>query len=286
MTSHLAVHFRYVRGLAIVLSVVVALLSASSWLEAHDFWLVPGAFPFADGADVEVLGQTGTKFPASTSAVPANRVARAVMIGAEGESVISDFSVRGTSLVLRSRPTSPGQRIVAADLAARSTRQLPTAFLAYLRLEGAPDAAARIERDGLLKATDSLTRTDVKCAKTLVDVGTRGPRAYGRMSGQVLEFVPQQDAAALATGDTLRLRVLFRGKPLAGVVAAFGPSLRLFAGGRFGAALARTGDGEVLAASGAIDLLFAGRFRDRDHIAALRALDVDEHDDAPRSGGE
>ena len=226
MTSHLAVHFRYVRGLAIVLSVVVALLSASSWLEAHDFWLVPGAFPFADGADVEVLGQTGTKFPASTSAVPANRVARAVMIGAEGESVISDLSVRGTSLVLRSRPTSPGQRIVAADLAARSTRQLPTAFLAYLRLEGAPDAAARIERDGLLKATDSLTRTDVKYAKTLVDVGTRGPRAYGRMSGQVLEFVPQQDAATLATGDTLRLRVLFRGKPLAGVVAAAGRAPR------------------------------------------------------------
>ena len=226
MTSHLPVYRRSLRPVVIALTVVVALFAGVPWLEAHDFWLVPGAFPFADGADVEVLGQTGTKFPTSTTAVPANRVARAVIISTDGAAVISDFSVRGTSLVLRSRPTTPGQRIVAADLVPRSARQTPAAFLAYLRLEGAPDAAARIDRDGLLKGGDTLTRTDVKYAKTLVDVGARGARVYTRESGQVLEFVPQQDAATLVAADTLRLRLLFRGQPVSGIIVAAGRAPR------------------------------------------------------------
>ena len=75
-----------------------------------------------------------------------DRIARAAIISTDGASVISDLSARGTSLVLHSRPTSPGQRIVAADLVPRSARQTPAAFLSYLRLEGAPDAAARIDR--------------------------------------------------------------------------------------------------------------------------------------------
>ena len=209
--------------LATVAALTAAALAATaSWLQAHDFWLVPNAFPFAEGADIEVLGQTSTRFPTSQSPVALSRVARAVIVDEKGATPITELSHRGTSLLLRTRPTSPGQRVVALDLQPRSARQAPEGFLRYLRLEGAPDAAARLERDGALKGVDTLTRTDTKYAKTLVDVGTRGPRAFARSAGQPLEFIPQQDAATLRDGDTLRLRLVFRGQPVAGITAHAG----------------------------------------------------------------
>lgn len=213
---------RAARGAAFAFLTSAALLASASWLDAHDFWLVPGAFPFAEGASVEVLGQTSTRFPTSQSAVALARVARAVVIGADGEAKITDLSHRGTSLLLRIRPPAAGQRVVAVDLQPRSTTQAPASFLRYLQLEGAPDVATRIERDRLLAGVDSLTRTDAKHAKTLVEVGARGPRAFARSAGQPIEFVPEQDPATLGVGDTLRLRVVFRGRPVAGITAHAG----------------------------------------------------------------
>lgn len=214
--------WRLMRRAAPPLVTACVLVGSASWLSAHDFWLVPGAFPFMEGAGIEVLGQSGTRFPTSSGATQPSRVARAVMIGADGESQITDLSVRGTSLVLRARPASAGQRIVALDLQTRTSKQTATSFLSYLKLEGAPAAAAGIESSGALKGVDSVTRTDAKYAKTLVDVGTSGPRVYIRSSGQALEFIPQQDPAAASAGGTLALRLSFKGKGVSGVVARAG----------------------------------------------------------------
>lgn len=204
-----------------------ALLATASWLEAHDFWLVPGAFPFDAGAGVEVLGQTSVRFPTSASPVAIARVAKAVIVDAAGTSTpVTDLSHLGTSLLLRARPSKAGQYVVAADLQPRSARQTGEGLLRYLRLEGAPDAAARIERESQLVATDSVTRTDAKYAKTLVDVGPRGARAFTRSAGQPIEFMPDTDPAQLRAGDTLRLRLLFRGQPVAGISAHAGVAPR------------------------------------------------------------
>ena len=154
-------------------------LTAASALSAHDFFLVPGAIPFASGTDVEILAQSSSRFPTSAGAVALARVTRAVMIGADGESNITDMSIRGTSLVLRSRPASDGQRLIAVDLIPRSARQTPVEMLRWIKLEGAADAADRIQRGTALDGLDSVTRTDTKHAKTIIDVGRGGPRAEG-----------------------------------------------------------------------------------------------------------
>lgn len=210
------------RRVAAPLLAVAALFATAAWLEAHDFWVIPAAFPFAEGADIEVLGQTSTAFPTSVSAVAVERVARAVLVGTAGESRITELAHRGTSLLLRAKPAAAGQYVVAVSLASRSSRQDAVGLLRWLRLEGAADAADRIEREGLLRGVDSLTRTDTKHAKTLVQVGAGGPRAFERSGGQAIEFVPLQDAATLRAGDTLRLRLVFRGQPAVGVGAHAG----------------------------------------------------------------
>lgn len=218
------------RVLVAALAAAVGVGVAAGSLSAHDFWLVPNAFAVATGGTLAVRGQTSTRFPTSVSAVVPERVADARLLGAAGAERIGDLSVEGKSLLLRSRPASDGQRVVAIALVPRISRTAPQALQRYLALEGAPALAERYAREGRFAGTDSLTQRTAKMAKTLVEVGRAGPRAFAQAAGHALEFVPVTDPAAARVGDTLAVRLLFRGAPLAdahlhgGAVIAGAPS--------------------------------------------------------------
>jgi len=195
-------------------AVTLVMLGAASALGAHDFFLVPGAYPYAAGADVEIMAQSSSRFPTSAGAVALARVAKAVIIGTDGETRITDMSIRETSLVLRARPSGKGQRLVAVDLVPRSARQTPADLIRWLKLEGAADAAGHIERGTSLKGLDTVTRTDMKHAKTIINVGTGGPRVFSRPSRQMIEFIPLQDPSTLRAGATFRARLEYKGAAL------------------------------------------------------------------------
>lgn len=199
----------------IALGVATALSVGAGTVLAHDFWLVPDAFQVGEGAEIRLRGQTSSDFPTSESAVTVDRVAEARAIGANGEARIGDLSVAGTSLLLRYRPEGPGQWVVAVRLHPRSMRESVASFRRYVELEGAPEALSAVDRMRR-PATDSLTRRYTKYAKTLVEVGQNGPRAFDRVVGHPLEFVPLEDPAATAVGGILPIRLLYRGEPLAG----------------------------------------------------------------------
>jgi hypothetical protein len=200
----------------LIVGSVAALLGVTGVAAAHDFWLVPNAFHIADGAELGVRGQTSSRFPTSEVAVTADRVAEARLIGASTDERVALISTEGTSLMLRHRPNGAGQRVVVVTVAPRSLRASGPGFKRYMELEGAAELAARYEREGRLPKTDSITRRYAKYAKTIVEVGNGGPRAFSRVAGQVAEFVPLRDPAAVRAGDTLAIRLLYRGQPLAG----------------------------------------------------------------------
>jgi ketosteroid isomerase-like protein len=202
----------------------VGILVLAGALAAHDFWIVPNPFAVADGGTIEVRGQTGTKFPTSTSAVSPDRVADARVIGASSEERITDLSVSDKSLVLRHKPTSPGQRIIAVSLAARTTRTTPANLKRYIALEGNAELAERYAREGRYGTSDSLTQRSAKYAKTLVEIGRGGPRVFERQARHALEFVPVNDPATLRERDSLAVRLLFRDQPLAGAYLHAGPA--------------------------------------------------------------
>lgn len=216
-----------VRRVVPVAAATCAALFLAVAAQAHDFWLIPDAFAVAEGTAIQVRGQTSSRFPTSESAVAIDRVDDARLLAAASEERITDMSHAGTSLVLRHRPNSRGQRIVALTLRPRSVRESAASFRRYLELEGAPEALDRLDREGLLRGRDSVTRRYAKYAKTLVEVGRGGPRAFSRRAGHPLELIPLTDPSALRAGDTLSLRILYRGQPLpaarahAGYVASF-----------------------------------------------------------------
>lgn len=194
---------------------LIALLGVAGVSSAHDFWLVPNAFQTAPGSTLEILGQTSSSFPTTVSAVATHRVADARLMGAHGDERISDLSIAGKSLRLRARPAAPGQYVVAATLHWLSVRESAEGFRRYLSLEGAPDALERVDREGLLRGRDSVTRRYAKYAKSLVQVGAGGGRSFSLVAGHPLEFVPLSDPGELRAGDTLQVRLLLQGRPAA-----------------------------------------------------------------------
>lgn len=212
---------------------IAALLGTIRLLEAHDFWLIPDAFAIASGGTVTALGQSGTRFPASESAVAPSRIAEARLIGASGTTRITELAEEGTSLRLRQKPPADGQYLVAVMLQPRETRATVAAFRRYLELEGAADEAARLDREGAFRGRDSVRYRATKYATTVVEVGT-GPRAFAKESGYPLQFTPTSDPRELRVGGTAHFRVTAeRGRPLAG--------LRVHAGAAVDSALRRRG---------------------------------------------
>ncbi len=198
----------------VLVSALVVMIAAT--VRAHDFWLVPNSFRVGQGGTVGVRGQTSSRFPTSESAVAVDRVADARLISKGSAEKITDLAIDGKSLRLRHRPRRSGQYVVAVSLKPRSIRESVPNFLRYLELEGAPEARRRLEADGTLAGRDSVTRRYAKYAKTFVQVGRGGSRAFGEIAGQPLELVPLRDPSALRRGDTLRFRLLYRGAPLTG----------------------------------------------------------------------
>lgn len=203
------------RRVAVPASAMLALLASAAALSAHDFWIVPNAFVVAAGGSLELRGQTSVRFPTTVSAVTPERVAEARLIGASSDDRIADLSVAGKSLLLKHRPAAAGQRVVAVALVTRTSRAAPAGLKRYIGLEGAPELAERYEREGLFSKPDSLTQKTTKYAKTVVEVGRGGPRAYAKTAGHALEFVPVTDPSALRVGDTIAVRLFFRARPLA-----------------------------------------------------------------------
>ncbi|MEO7521041.1 MAG: DUF4198 domain-containing protein [Gemmatimonas sp.] len=202
-----AVQARRVAGLAALL------IASATTLTAHDFWLVPDAFAVATGSRMTLRGQTSSLFPSSLSAVTPDRIVAAVVMTDKTTIPVRNVSVDGASLRISHSPAGASQHVIGVQLATRSVRESPASFRRYLDLEGAPEARLRFERAGLLPTVggDSITRRYAKYAKTIVEVGN-GPRAFHRIVGHPLEFVPLSDPSKLRSGDTLRVRLMLLGK--------------------------------------------------------------------------
>jgi Domain of unknown function (DUF4198) len=188
---------------------------------SHDFWLVPNAFKLAAGDEVTILGRTSSSFPSSVGAVTPDRVADARVISSDRIKNIGTPDVTGESLRLRFSAMQAGQKVVAVRIHPRDIRESPESFRRYLSLEGAPEMLERYRREGRLP-TDSVTRRYAKYAKTVLEVGTGGPRSFTRSVGHPVEFMPLSDPGDLSVGDEFRVRLLFQGEGLPGAKAHAG----------------------------------------------------------------
>ena len=197
-----------------VATFIGVLVGTASIAAAHDFWVIPDMFAIERDSVVHASGRSGTRFPTG-SAVQPERVAVARLIGEGGEWKITNLSVEGGSLRLHQKPPSNGQYLIAVALTSRTTRSTAAGMLRFLRLEGGAAEADRLEREKVLSGADSLEYRSTSYGSAIVQFGRAGGRAFAKQTGFPLEFVPVNDPSHLHTGDTLHVKIMGGGKPLA-----------------------------------------------------------------------
>ncbi len=203
----------------IIIVTLILLLTVTSVI-AHDFWLIPEFFNIPSGLGIHVYANNGSVFPESLNAVDPGRISYAKIVGKNKTVDISNMKTIENSLVLDVKPPSDGQWIIGVQTKPRTIDMTGKEFNEYLDHDGIPNVYdIRKKRGELDKA---VTEFYQKSAKTIIQCGNGGPKAWSQILGHYIEFVPLSDPAEIKAGDTLRFKLLFHGKPLADAIISSG----------------------------------------------------------------
>lgn len=204
--------------LAAVVATLAAALIAAAPAAAHDFWIDPPAAPEV-GEPVALGLRVGEAFAGEPVARDPRRIERFVALGPDGaEQPVAGLA--GWEPAGRFRPTRAGGWVAVYRSRPAAITLGAETFERYLAEEGLETVAAARATAG---AGDTPGREIYsRCAKTLLPVA--GPAGGGAADrdrftepvGLELELVPEADPFAAAQGASLPLRLLYRGRPLAG----------------------------------------------------------------------
>lgn len=187
---------------------------------AHDTWLVPVSFRNQPGQAVQLRFATSEAFPLSDSPVGPQRIERFTLRTAAGTKPVTGYQLQGAYLVATVTPQTPGHVVLVAETKPRAFTLEPKVFNEYLEHEELKQILAARAAAG---KTDSPGRERYrKIAKAVVCVGDAKDSVYAKGDGLWLEIIPEKSPCGLRVGDSLTVRVLFEGKPLASAHLAAG----------------------------------------------------------------
>jgi uncharacterized GH25 family protein len=200
-------HYLTGRPLAAPFFIAIFLLyfAAATEVSAHDFWIEPSSFRPAPGARVALALRVGESWKGEPVPYQADRVVLFTSSTSRSKNDLEGF------LPIE----RPGLHVVAYQGKHNEIRFEDFAlFEKYLREEGLEHARERSRR--LFEAKKSLLEHYTRYAKTLVGAGG-GAGTADRVAGLPFELIPENNPYA---GErTMTVRLLYRGKPLAGVLA-------------------------------------------------------------------
>jgi uncharacterized GH25 family protein len=189
-------------------------LLAADAVRAHEFWLDPVKFRAASGETVPIVFRNGENLRGGTYPYVRALDRRFVVVDAKGERRIKTLDGDDPAAEVRLR--AAGLSIVAHHRAAETVVYKSFAhFEESMKEEGLEAMVA--QQLAARGATAGLRESYVRCAKALIEVGGTGSDG-DRAIGLPIEIVAEQDPYRVGAGGTLKVRVLFKGAPLAGVM--------------------------------------------------------------------
>jgi uncharacterized GH25 family protein len=185
----------------ILCGLVLSFLWSASWAQAHMFWLnVNHGAPKA-GEPVQVDIGFGHKFPQDEE-IKGERLGSIKAVGPDGQEVaLKKLSTSRYELV----PPAAGVYVLSAQLVPGFVTRTPQGMKMQTK-KGVPDANFCFHFD--------------MAAKTLVSVGDAKP-GFDRSVHNILEIIPLKNPGTLKAGETLPVKVIFQGHPLAGAEVRF-----------------------------------------------------------------
>ena len=195
---------------------LAALLSLTASAQAHEYWLVPSRFSAAPGERIEITHRVGSGWPGETLPRNPQRIVRFAFVDRRGERPVEGDPGDDPAGAVDLRTPGMGTVVYASTASPLGLDAAP--FESYLRDEGLEGViAVRAARgDSLAPGRERFSRN----AKALIDVGTPAGRGglVDRPLGLPLELVAETDPRRLGGGGRFAVRLLYRGKPLAGAL--------------------------------------------------------------------
>jgi hypothetical protein len=177
---------------------------------AHDTWLL--SRPGAPAGMLEFELTSAGSFPAPESVVAADRIARSGFRLGGHSQPLQPAGGDAKVLLLRARAEAAGLATAWIETRPRILTLNQGELAHYLEDIGAEATGVEWKRSGLASWRESY----VKLAKALVRVGAAEDASWAEAVGLELEIVPERDPTSLGLGESLGIRLLFRGQPLAG----------------------------------------------------------------------
>jgi uncharacterized GH25 family protein len=193
--------------------VSILFLSISAF--AHDYWLEPDAFIVKPGQQVIVRMFLGEHL-VSEEERPFKELAnvRFELFSNDGRSDLASRAQDDETPVAKLDLKKSGTYLVAMERKPQSISIEADRFTNYLKEEGL-DAIVRERESRGETGTEGRERYR-RFLKTLILVGDKRDDVFKTIVGHELEVVPAGNPYDAKPGDTLKLTVLFQGKPLTG----------------------------------------------------------------------
>ena len=198
---------------------LLAVVTVPQIAAAHDLWLQPERFISAAGVTLPVTIEVGHGTARQRWGVATRRVLAFYTVGPEGSTdrragLRTDRGDADAAI----RFATPGTHVIAL-VTSHATSELPAIrFNDYATVEGLTPILAWRARARAITAIGREIYS--RRAKALVQVGPPGsaqPHVV-RPLGMTLEIVPERNPYQLKDGQSLPVRVLYEGRPLAGAL--------------------------------------------------------------------
>ncbi|HEX7937916.1 MAG TPA: DUF4198 domain-containing protein [Gemmatimonadaceae bacterium] len=189
--------------------------------DAHDMFLRPVRYYVEPNAVTLVRVLNGT-FSKSENSIARSRLADIAVAGPQGRTRLDTalWGVKGDTSTFELRAAAPGTYVLGASTKASQIALQAKDFNSYLKEEGILDVLAARGRDGEMERPARERYS--KHVKALVQVGSvRSPSAMLPL-GYPAEVVPTSNPYNLRIGDSLSVRALVEGKPVAGQMVLYG----------------------------------------------------------------
>lgn len=203
----------------IALCVASVLILAAGSVRAHDFWIEPSKFVVNLDDAVSLRLREGQELVGNSLPYVTDWFQDFSRSDAQGRApVVSEMGDEPAAVI---RIRSAGTTLIGYRSTADFVALAPAKFEHYLRSEGMEYIVAL--RAKLGESAKAARENFVRCAKTYLTTNGRALSAgIQQPLGYTLELMPAANLLALSPGDTLNVRLLYLGNPLAGaLVTAF-----------------------------------------------------------------
>ena len=210
-TSH-AMRFCFRTGLLAAMLTVFAPLAC-----AHEFWLQAQPFTPAVGSSAAISLKVGENFDGELTPLVDERTSALRHYAAGTVVDLMPRLPRRAALPMLEVPiASAGLHLIAFDSQPITFALAADKFHAYLHDEGLDYVIE--QRTAAGKAAEPGRERYRRHVKSLLKAGGVSDGAYALKTGQRLEITPLSDPYAATPGSTLRFRLTFEGRPLAGAL--------------------------------------------------------------------